>query len=157
MQIQLKQLAALSIYYKHLYMYYCRPIPCGPAGTYAHYGLFNGLLGISIGSLYKDVRFYLDNLVDKFSSMFEATILDKDSNMTVVTSKFSKFEKDMLKWRWKQIRNDHGFGELIIITIGLIHFYPHTCYYSVIQTCYFLLNRNFRLILFLNSVLILYF
>jgi hypothetical protein len=61
-------------------------------------------MGNSIGSTHKDIRFYLDKLVEKFPNMFGATIVDR--NISVVTSTFRKFEKDLLKWRWKQIRKE---------------------------------------------------
>jgi hypothetical protein len=83
-----------------------RPIPCGPGGTYAHYGLLNGLIGNSIGSVSKDVRFYIDKLLEKFPEYFGTTVLEKDSKMSLITAKLMKYEKDLLKWRWKQIKND---------------------------------------------------
>jgi hypothetical protein len=87
-------------------MYDFRPIPCGPGGTYAHYGLLDGLIGNSIGSTSKDVRFYVDKVIEKFPDMFASTVLDNASTISVVTGKFHKFQKDLLKWRWKQIRKE---------------------------------------------------
>jgi hypothetical protein len=83
-----------------------RPIPCGAGGTYAHYGLLSGLLGNSIGAVSKDVRFYIDKLEEKFPEYFQATVLEKESKKSAITAKMRKFEKDLLKWRWKQIRKE---------------------------------------------------
>jgi hypothetical protein len=90
----------------HLIYYYDRPIPCGSGGTYAHYGLLSGLVGNSIGAVSKDVRFYIDKLVEKFPDYFGATILERESKRSAVTAKIKKYDKDLLKWRWKQIRNE---------------------------------------------------
>lgn len=96
-----------------------RPIPCGSTGTYAHYGLIDGLMGFSVGSTSKDVRFYLDKLVEKFPTMFEGTIVDVHSKPSAVSSKFTRFQRHLLKWRWKMIKKAElataEAGELIII------------------------------------------
>jgi hypothetical protein len=76
-----------------------RPITSGPGGTYAHYSLLNGLIGNSIGSVSKDVWFYIDKLVEKFPGYFGSTVLDKQTKMSDITEKFMKYEKDLSKWR----------------------------------------------------------
>nr|XP_047142872.1 uncharacterized protein LOC124817116 [Hydra vulgaris] len=94
-------------YISILYTYICitylyRPIPCGEFGTYAHYGLLAGLLGFSIGSISKDIRFYLDELVTRFPEYFAKTVID--TKPSFVTGKRNKYNKDLLKWRWQVIR-----------------------------------------------------
>jgi hypothetical protein len=53
----------------------------GKEGTYVHYGLLKGLGGTSIGSISKDIWFYLDKLVKKFPHYFEATLIDKEGKV----------------------------------------------------------------------------
>jgi hypothetical protein len=68
------------------------------------------LVGTSVGSISKDIRYYLDRLVEKFPQHFEATVLDKEGKVSVVTPVVKKYEKDLLKWRWKQIREAAAAG-----------------------------------------------
>jgi hypothetical protein len=77
-----------------------RAMPCGEHGTYAHYGLIDGLLGFSIGAINQDIRFYLDRLVQIKPEMFKNSVLTANNKMGSVYHHFKKFKKDLMKWRW---------------------------------------------------------
>lgn len=96
-------LLIVYILMKHSIFHVDRPIPCSDFGTYAHYGLFEGLLGISIGSVSKDVRYYLDGLLTKFPQYFASTVVDVGSETSIVSSVWQKYNRDLMKWRWKLI------------------------------------------------------
>jgi hypothetical protein len=66
--------------------------------------LLDGLLGSSIGSISKDVRFYLDQLCDRFPDYFQRTVVDVDKKKSVVTGHWQKYKRDLMKWRWKIIK-----------------------------------------------------
>ena len=84
-------------------IYYKRPIPCGQTGTYAHYGLIDGLLGLSIGSLHQDVRYYLDRLVQLYPEAFERSIINSEKHSSGTAGKFATLKRDLNKWRWRLI------------------------------------------------------
>ena len=83
----------------------CRPIPCGDAGTYAHYGLFEGLIGTSIGAIHQDIRFLIKKLVEEKPQYFKNSILNATAKRFLVAHILDKFNKDMMKWRWKLIKS----------------------------------------------------
>jgi hypothetical protein len=75
-------------------------MPCGPNGTYAHYGLIDGLLGFSIGAIFQDIRFYLDKLVEFKPEIFKESILTAGDKTGALHHDFKKYKKDLMKWRW---------------------------------------------------------
>jgi hypothetical protein len=66
--------------------------------------LLDGLLGYSIGAISKDIRFFLDKLMDQFPQYFRDTVLDVYKRKSIVTSKWQAYNKDLMKWRWKIIK-----------------------------------------------------
>jgi hypothetical protein len=88
-------------------------MPCGKFGTYAHYGLLDGLLGFSIGAINQDTRFYLDLLVDKKPEMFKKSILTANEKSGAVHHDFKKFQKDLMKWRWNYADKHPISGEFL--------------------------------------------
>jgi hypothetical protein len=66
--------------------------------------LLDGLLGYSIGALSKNIRFFLDKLMEQFPQYFRDTVLNVYKRQLVVTSKWQAYNRDLLKWRWKIIK-----------------------------------------------------
>jgi hypothetical protein len=90
-------------------------MPCGEFGTYAHYGLLDGLLGFSIGAINQDTRFYLNRLVQMKSEFFKRSILTANEKTGAVYHDFKKFQKDLMKWRWNYAKKHPISGEFSII------------------------------------------
>jgi hypothetical protein len=111
-----------ALFFFHLY----RPIPCGLTGNYAHYGLIEGLIGNSIGTLCKNNRFLLDNLVKRRRDMFWNSILNlgtRDSNFKLL-SKFERMKERLLRFRQKKKAKFNAIagnqvGRFKRITLGL--------------------------------------
>lgn len=61
-------------------------------------------MGFSIGSISKDNRFFLDQLLIRFPQYFKSTVVDVNAKMSEVTHVWQTYNKDLLKWRWKQIK-----------------------------------------------------
>jgi hypothetical protein len=83
-----------------------QPIPVGLTGDYAHYGLIEGLIGMSIGTICKNNRYLLDKLVEKRRRMFGASILNLNDSKIPNHALFLKFERlkqRMLRFRQKKI------------------------------------------------------
>jgi uncharacterized membrane protein len=86
---------------------YYQPIPIGMTGDYAHYGLIEGLLGTSIGTMCKNNRYLLNKLVEKRRRFFENSILnlndEKNRNNQLLSLKLERVKQRLLRFRLKKI------------------------------------------------------
>jgi hypothetical protein len=85
-----------------------KPIPIGTTGDYGHYGLIEGLLGMSIGTMCKNNRFLLDKLVEKRKKFFGNSILNlnntsNSNDLLLLSEKMDRMKKRMLRFRQKKI------------------------------------------------------
>jgi hypothetical protein len=68
----------------------------------------DGLLGYSIGAISKDIRYFLDKLLEQFPAYFRDTVVDVHKRNSVVSVKWQAFNKDLMKWRWKLIKKSEA-------------------------------------------------